>query len=139
MFNSPYLKRVYQDLLTKSGHEPEFLQAVNEFLASMDLLVDSDPEIERLGIIERLVEPERMIIFRVPWLDDQGKIHVNRGFRVQYNSAIGPYKGGIRFDRSVNQSIMKFLAFEQTFKNALTGLPMGGAKGGADFDPVGKS
>ena len=139
MFNSPYLKRVYQDLLTNSGHEPEFLQAVNEFLASMDLLVDSDPEIERLGIIERLVEPERMIIFRVPWLDDQGKIHVNRGFRVQYNSAIGPYKGGIRFDRSVNQSIMKFLAFEQTFKNALTGLPMGGAKGGADFDPVGKS
>lgn len=139
MFKSPYLSRIYQDLLVKSGHEPEFLQAVREFLDSMDLYVGNDPEIERLGIIERVIEPERLIIFRVPWVDDQGKVRVNRGFRVQYNSAIGPYKGGIRFDRSVNQSIIKFLGFEQTFKNSLTGLPMGGGKGGADFDPTGKT
>ncbi len=139
MFKSAYLNRIYQDLLLKSGHEPEFLQTVKEFLASMDLIVESDPEIERLGIIERILEPERLIIFRVSWVDDQGKIQVNRGFRIQHNSAIGPYKGGIRFDKSVNCSIMKFLAFEQTFKNSLTGLPMGGGKGGSDFDPVGKS
>jgi len=139
MFKSEYLNKIYQDLLLKSAHEPEFLQTVKEFLVSMDLIVESDPEIERLGIIERILEPERLIIFRVSWVDDQGKIRVNRGFRIQHNSAIGPYKGGIRLDKSVNCSIMKFLAFEQTFKNSLTGLPMGGGKGGSDFDPVGKS
>ena len=108
-------------------------------MEAIDLIVDEDPDIERLGIIERLVEPERLIIFRVPWVDDAGRVRVNRGYRVQYNSAIGPYKGGTRFDPSVNQSIIKFLGFEQTFKNALTGLPLGGAKGGSDFDPAGKS
>ena len=139
MFKSEYLNRVYQTVVEKNGNEPEFLQSVFEFFSSMDVIVEEDKEIERLGIMERLVEPERLISFRVPWVDDRGNVHVNRGYRVQFNSAIGPYKGGIRFDKSVNQSIIKFLGFEQTFKNGLTGLPMGGGKGGSDFNPTGKS
>ena len=139
MFKSKYLQRVFSECLRKNPGEDEFIQAVSEFMEAIDLIVDEDPDIERLGIIERLVEPERLIIFRVPWVDDAGRVRVNRGYRVQYNSAIGPYKGGTRFDPSVNQSIIKFLGFEQTFKNALTGLPLGGAKGGSDFDPAGKS
>ncbi len=119
--------------------QPEFLQAVEEFFDSMDLIVDKDPNIEKYSIMERITVPERMIQFRVTWVDDQGKIQVNNGYRIQFNSAIGPYKGGMRFDPSVNQSILKFLGFEQTFKNSLTGLPMGGGKGGADFNPRGKS
>ncbi|MDZ4197083.1 MAG: Glu/Leu/Phe/Val dehydrogenase dimerization domain-containing protein, partial [Candidatus Izemoplasmatales bacterium] len=119
--------------------QPEFLQAVEEFFDSMDLLVQKDPSIEKHSILERITQPERMITFKVTWVDDAGKIQVNQGHRVQFNSAIGPYKGGMRFDPSVNQSILKFLAFEQTFKNSLTGLPMGGGKGGSDFNPRGKS
>lgn len=139
MFKSTYLINVFADLQKRYNDQPEFLQAVEEFLTSIDLLVDKDPRIQQDAIIERMIEPERMIKFRVSWVDDSGKVQVNRAMRVQFNSAIGPYKGGIRFDRSVNESIMKFLAFEQTFKNSLTCLPMGGAKGGADFDPRGKS
>lgn len=139
MLKSKYLERVFSECLQKNAGEDEFIQAVSEFLEAIDLIVDGDPDIERLGIIERLLEPERLIIFRVPWVDDAGRVRVNRGYRVQYNSAIGPYKGGTRFDPSVNQSIIKFLGFEQTFKNALTGLPLGGGKGGSDFDPTGKS
>ena len=123
----------------KDKNEPEFLQAVYEVLTSIEPYVNEHPELEKNGIIERFVEPERIITFRVPWVDDQGKVHVNRGYRVQFNSAIGPYKGGIRLHPSVNVSIMKFLAFEQGLKNSLTGLPMGGGKGGSDFDPRGKS
>lgn len=139
MFKNAYLARVFQDVKNTNPYEGEFIQAVEEFLSAIDLIVDDNPEIEKLGIIERIVEPERTISFRVPWVDDLGRVQVNRGYRVQFNSAIGPYKGGIRFDESVNQSIMKFLGFEQTFKNALTGLPMGGGKGGANFNPRGKS
>lgn len=134
-----YLKRVYSALETKSEHEPEFLQAVQEVLESLEPVVERRPELEENGVIERLLEPERIVIFRVPWTDDKGKIQVNRGYRVQFNSAIGPYKGGLRFHPSVNLSIIKFLGFEQTFKNSLTTLPMGGGKGGSDFDPKGKS
>ncbi|RJX25530.1 MAG: NADP-specific glutamate dehydrogenase [Acholeplasma sp.] len=134
-----YLINVFADLQKRYSDQPEFLQAVEEFLTSIDLLVDKDPRIQQDAIIERIVEPERMIKFRVSWVDDSGKVQVNRAMRVQFNSAIGPYKGGIRFHHSVNESIMKFLAFEQTFKNSLTCLPMGGAKGGSDFDPEGKS
>ena len=134
-----YLKRVYSTLETKSEHEPEFLQAVQEVLESLEPVVERRPELEENGVIERLLEPERIVIFRVPWTDDKGKIQVNRGYRVQFNSAIGPYKGGLRFHPSVNLSIIKFLGFEQTFKNSLTTLPMGGGKGGSDFDPKGKS
>ena len=134
-----YLLRIYDEVVRKNANEKEFLQAVYEVLNSIELYVDEHPELENLGIIERLVEPERIIIFRVPWIDDNGKIQVNRGYRVQFNSAIGPFKGGIRFHPSVNQSIIKFLGFEQVLKNSLTGLPMGGAKGGSDFDPKGKS
>lgn len=119
--------------------EPEFHQAVTEVLESIQPVLDRNPEYRRAGIVERMVEPERVVVFRVPWMDDQGQVHVNRGFRIQMNSAIGPYKGGIRFHPSVNLGILKFLAFEQVFKNALTTLPMGGGKGGADFDPKGKS
>ena len=126
-------------LETKSEHEPEFLQAVQEVLESLEPVVERRPELEENGVIERLLEPERIVIFRVPWTDDKGKIQVNRGYRVQFNSAIGPYKGGLRFHPSVNLSIIKFLGFEQTFKNSLTTLPMGGGKGGSDFDPKGKS
>ncbi|MBP3520408.1 MAG: NADP-specific glutamate dehydrogenase [Oscillospiraceae bacterium] len=138
-WKSEYLKNVYESLEKKSGHEPEFLQAVREVLESLEPVVERRPELEKNGIIERLVEPERVIMFRVPWVDDSGKVQVNRGYRVQFNSAIGPYKGGLRFHPSVNLSIIKFLGFEQTFKNSLTTLPMGGGKGGSDFDPKGKS
>jgi glutamate dehydrogenase (NADP+) len=139
LFKSAYLIRVFADLSKRYQDQPEFLQAVEEVLQSIDLLVEKDPRIERNAIVERIVEPERMIKFRVSWVDDSGKVQINRAMRVQFNSAIGPYKGGIRFHHSVNESIMKFLAFEQTFKNSLTCLPLGGAKGGSDFDPEGKS
>ena len=127
------------DVKTKNPGEPEFHQAVQEVVESLALVLDQHPEYRKAKIIERIIEPERVIIFRVPWQDDQGELHVNRGFRIQMNSAIGPYKGGLRFHPSVNLGILKFLAFEQVFKNALTTLPMGGGKGGADFDPKGKS
>ena len=139
MLTNEYLKRVYDGLAKRNANEPEFLQAVREVLESIQPVVEKHPEYEKAALIERLVEPERIISFRVPWVDDQGKVQVNRGYRVQFNSAIGPYKGGLRFHPSVNQGILKFLGFEQTFKNSLTGLPMGGAKGGSDFDPKGKS
>ena len=134
-----YVKRVWEQVQAKNGHESEYLQAVQEVLESLEPVVEKMPELEANSILERIVEPERVIMFRVPWMDDSGKVQVNRGFRVQYNSAIGPYKGGIRFHPSVNLSILKFLGFEQVFKNSLTTLPMGGGKGGADFDPRGKS
>ena len=134
-----YLKRVYETVQKRNPNEPEFQQAVLEVLESFEPVVEARPELEKNGIVERIVEPERMIMFRVPWVDDQGKVQVNRGFRVQFNSAIGPYKGGLRFHPSVNASVIKFLGFEQCFKNSLTGLPMGGGKGGSDFDPKGKS
>ena len=134
-----YLLKVYNEVLNKNANEKEFLQATYEVLNSIEPYVDEHPELEKTGVLERFVEPERLITFRVPWVDDNGKVHVNRAFRVQFNSAIGPYKGGIRLHPSVNQSIMKFLAFEQTLKNSLTGLAMGGGKGGCDFDPKGKS
>ena len=127
------------DVKAKNPGEPEFHQAVQEVVESLSLVLDQHPEYRKAKIIERIIEPERVIIFRVPWQDDQGELHVNRGFRIQMNSAIGPYKGGLRFHPSVNLGILKFLAFEQVFKNALTTLPMGGGKGGADFDPKGKS
>ena len=139
MLTNEYLKRVYEGLEKRNANEPEFLQAVREVLESIQPVVEKHPEYEKAGLIERLVEPERIITFRVPWVDDQGKVQVNRGYRVQFNSAIGPYKGGLRFHPSVNQGILKFLGFEQTFKNSLTTLPMGGGKGGSDFDPKGKS
>jgi len=139
MFKSEYLNRVYEGLAARNAHEPEFLQAVQEVLESIQPLVEKHPEYEKAGLIERLVEPERIITFRVPWVDDQGKVQVNRGYRVQFNSAIGPYKGGLRFQPNVYPGIIKFLGFEQIFKNSLTGLPIGGGKGGADFDPAGKS
>ena len=139
MYKSEYLNRVLDEIKSKHGEQKEFISAVEEFFDSMDFVVDKDPRIEKYSIIERIVEPERTISFRVPWVDDKGKIRINTGYRVQFNSAIGPYKGGMRFDKSVNLSILKFLGFEQTFKNSLTGLPMGGGKGGADFDPRGKS
>ena len=134
-----YLLRVFETVKKRNGNEPEFIQAVQEVLESFEPVVEQRPELEAAGIMERIVEPERMIQFRVPWVDDQGQVQVNRGFRVQFNSAIGPYKGGLRFHPSVNQSVIKFLGFEQCFKNSLTGLPMGGGKGGSDFDPKGKS
>ena len=134
-----YLLRVFETVTKRNGNEPEFIQAVQEVLESFEPVVEQRPELEANGLIERIVEPERMIQFRVPWVDDSGKVQVNRGFRVQFNSAIGPYKGGLRFHPSVNQSVIKFLGFEQCFKNSLTGLPMGGGKGGSDFDPKGKS
>jgi glutamate dehydrogenase (NADP+) len=127
------------DVKAKNPSEPEFHQAVQEVVESLSLVLDQHPEYRKAKIIERIIEPERVIMFRVPWQDDQGELHVNRGFRIQMNSAIGPYKGGLRFHPSVNLGILKFLAFEQVFKNALTTLPMGGGKGGADFDPKGKS
>ena len=139
MLKSEYLQRVYTQVVTRDPDQREFHQAVLEVLESLDLIVDQHPEYEEKGIIETFVEPERMICFRVPWSDDQGKVHVNRGYRIQFSSAIGPYKGGLRFHPTVNLSILKFLGFEQILKNSLTGLPMGGGKGGADFDPKGKS
>ena len=134
-----YLLSVLDDLKKKSAHEPEFLQAVEEVLESLEPVVEADPRYEQQNIIGRIVEPERVVMFRVPWVDDSGKVQVNRGYRVQFNSAIGPYKGGLRFHPSVNLSVIKFLGFEQIFKNSLTTLPMGGGKGGSDFDPKGKS
>ena len=119
--------------------EPEFQQAVEEVIRSLEPVLEKHPEFEKAGLIERLIEPERAVQFRVAWVDDSGQVQVNRGYRYQFNSALGPYKGGVRFDPSVNPSVMKFLAFEQIFKNALTGLPIGGGKGGADFNPMGKS
>ncbi len=139
MFKSAYLQRVYNDVAAKNANEPEFLQTVQEVLESVEPVIEQEPKFEKYGVIERMVEPERQISFRVSWVDDNGKVQVNRGYRVQFNSAIGPYKGGIRLHPSVNSSIMKFLGFEQTFKNSLTGLPMGGGKGGSDFVPRGKS
>ena len=134
-----YVDAFMADLIKKNPGESEFHQAVKEVLESVAPMIMAYPYLREQKIMERMVEPERVIMFRVPWMDDQGEVHINRGFRVQMNSAIGPYKGGIRFHASVNLSIMKFLAFEQTFKNALTTLPMGGAKGGSDFSPRGKS
>jgi glutamate dehydrogenase (NADP+) len=134
-----YVSALMAEVKAKNPGEPEFHQAVQEVVESLSLVLDRHPEYRQAKILERMIEPERVIMFRVPWQDDQGNLHVNRGFRVQMNSAIGPYKGGLRFHRSVNLGILKFLAFEQVFKNALTTLPMGGAKGGADFDPKGKS
>ncbi len=134
-----YLKKVLNNTKNKNMYETEYLQAVEEVLTSIEPVVASHPEFERIALLERLIEPERIITFRVPYVRDNGKTEVHRGYRVQYNSLIGPYKGGLRFHPSVNQSIIKFLGFEQIFKNALTGLPIGGGKGGSDFDPKGKS
>ena len=134
-----YLLRVYNKTADRNPEQTEFLQAVMEVFESLEPVVEQDPRIERWGIMERIVEPERMISFRVSWIDDNGKVQVNRGYRVQFNSAIGPYKGGLRLHPSVNASVVKFLGFEQIFKNSLTGLPMGGGKGGSDFDPRGRS
>ena len=134
-----YVKEVFEKVQKRSAHEPEFLQAVEEVFTSLEPAIEKRPDLIKANILERLAEPERQIIFRIPWMDDQGNVHVNRGYRIEYNSAIGPYKGGLRLHPSVNLSIMKFLAFEQTFKNSGTGLPMGGGKGGSDFDPKGKS
>jgi glutamate dehydrogenase (NADP+) len=134
-----YTAKVLEQTIKKNPNEPEFHQAMTEILTTLQPYADANPEYENAGILERLVEPERVIIFRVPWVDDTGKTRVNRGYRIQHNSAIGPYKGGFRFHPNVNLSIMKFLSLEQTLKNALTGLPLGGGKGGADFDPKGKS
>ena len=134
-----YLQGVYETVQKRNPNEPEFQQAVYEVLESLQPVVEARPELEKNGIMERIVEPERMFMFRVPWVDDQGKVQVNRGFRVQFNSAIGPYKGGLRLHPSVNASVIKFLGFEQCFKNSLTTLPMGGGKGGSDFNPKGKS
>ena len=139
MFKSAYLEKVYKAAEMRSAGEKEFLQAVKEVLESLEPVIEANPQYEKAGILERMVEPERMISFRVSWVDDNGKVQVNRGYRVQFNSAIGPYKGGCRFHPTVNASIMKFLGFEQTFKNSLTSLPMGGGKGGSDFDPRGRS
>ena len=139
MLTNEYLKRVYAEVEKRDGHESEFLQAVREVFESLELVVDKHLEWEKAGLIERFVEPERVIEFRVPWVDDNGCTRVNRGYRVQFNSAIGPYKGGLRFHPSVNLSVIKFLGFEQILKNSLTTLPMGGGKGGSDFDPKGKS
>ena len=134
-----YTERVLEELKAKNPGEKEFHQAATEVLESLTPVVEAHPEYEECALLERLVEPERTVMFRVPWVDDNGKVHVNKGYRVQFNSAIGPYKGGIRLHPSVNLGILKFLGFEQVFKNSLTGLPIGGGKGGSDFDPKGKS
>ena len=134
-----YVARVLEETIAKNAHEKEFLQAVTEVFGSLETVIAAEPKYEKNAILERIVEPERVIQFRVPWVDDQGNYRVNRGFRVQFNSAIGPYKGGLRLHPSVNLGILKFLGFEQIFKNSLTTLPMGGGKGGCDFDPKGKS
>jgi len=126
-------------VVKRNANEPEFHQTVREVLESIEPVIEAHPEYVTSGVLERIVEPERIIKFRVPWVDDNGKVQVNRGFRIQFNSAIGPYKGGLRFHPSVYEGIIKFLGFEQTFKNSLTSLPMGGGKGGSDFDPTGKS
>ena len=134
-----YSNSIIESVIKKNPNEPEFIQAVTEVMNSLKLVVDNEPKYQNEALLERIVEPERVIMFRVPWVDDNGKVQVNRGYRVQFNSAIGPYKGGLRFHPSVNLSIIKFLGFEQIFKNSLTGLPIGGGKGGSDFDPKGKS
>ena len=134
-----YVDSVIERVKAKDSNEPEFIQAVTEVLASLKPVIDVNPQYEEAGLLERIVEPERVIMFRVPWVDDEGKVQVNRGFRVQFNSCLGPYKGGLRLHPSVNLGIIKFLGFEQIFKNSLTTLPMGGGKGGSDFDPKGKS
>ncbi|MDH7606089.1 MAG: Glu/Leu/Phe/Val dehydrogenase dimerization domain-containing protein, partial [Melioribacter sp.] len=136
---SDFVSYIMDLVKSKNPNEPEFHQAVYEVVSSLSLVVEKHPEYRKEKIIERIIEPERVIMFRVPWVDDQGEIQINRGFRVQMNSAIGPYKGGLRFHPSVYLGLLKFLAFEQVFKNSLTTLPMGGAKGGSDFDPKGKS
>ena len=138
-FKNQYLNELMARVEKRNPNEPEFHQTVREVLESIEPVLEQSPEYIESGVIERMVEPERIIKFRVPWVDDNGKVQVNRGFRIQFNSAIGPYKGGLRFHPTVNESIIKFLGFEQTFKNSLTSLPMGGGKGGADFDPQGKS
>ncbi|MBQ8752033.1 MAG: NADP-specific glutamate dehydrogenase, partial [Clostridia bacterium] len=134
-----YIDNVLAEVIRRNPHEPEYIQATTEVLESLRPVIEAEPKYEKAALLERMCEPERVVMFRVPWVDDAGKTQVNRGYRVQYNSAIGPYKGGLRFHPSVNLSIIKFLGFEQTFKNSLTGLPMGGGKGGSDFDPRGKS
>ncbi len=134
-----YTDSIIENVIKKNPNEPEFIQAVTEVMNSQRLVVDNDPKYQDASLLDRIVEPERIVMFRVPWVDDNGKVQVNRGYRVQFNSAIGPYKGGLRFHSSVNLSIIKFLGFEQIFKNSLTGLPIGGGKGGSDFDPKGKS
>ena len=139
MLNNEYCKRVYAQVLARDPEQKEFHQAVLEVLEGLEPMVERHPEMEQAGLLERFVEPERVVSFRVPWTDDNGKVQVNRGYRVQFNSAIGPYKGGLRFHPTVNLSILKFLGFEQVLKNSLTGLPIGGGKGGSDFDPKGKS
>ena len=133
------LQKTLDAVLARNPGEPEFHQAVREVFESLAVVQERHPEYNDAGILTRLAEPERQIIFRVPWVDDTGKVQVNRGFRVEYNSALGPYKGGLRFHPSVNLGIVKFLGFEQIFKNSLTGLPIGGGKGGSDFDPHGRS
>ncbi|MCQ2481573.1 MAG: NADP-specific glutamate dehydrogenase [Clostridia bacterium] len=139
MFKTEYAKKVYEATEAKNAGQDEYLQAVKEVLLSLEPVVEQNPVLQKKGILERIVEPERQLMFRVTWVDDNGNVQVNRGYRIQFNSAIGPYKGGIRFHPSVNISVIKFLGFEQIFKNSLTGLAMGGGKGGSDFDPKGKS
>ena len=134
-----YVSEQLEKVIQKNPDQAEFQQTVTEVLTSLEKVIEQNPQYQKEGIIERITEPERQIMFRVPWVDDNGNVQVNRGFRVQFNSAIGPYKGGLRFHPSVNLSIIKFLGFEQIFKNALTGLPIGGGKGGSDFDPRGRS
>ena len=134
-----YVSRIIDQVKEKNAEQPEFIQAVTEVLTSLEPVIDAHPEYEAAGLLERIVEPERVVMFRVPWVDDEGKVQVNRGYRVEFNSALGPYKGGLRLHPSVNLGIIKFLGFEQIFKNSLTTLPMGGGKGGSDFDPKGKS
>ena len=134
-----YVESVIEKVRNKYAHQPEFIQTVEEVLSSISPVVDAHPEYEKADLLGRMVEPERMFTFRVVWVDDNGQTHTNTGYRCQFNGAIGPYKGGIRFQKNVNESIIKFLGFEQTFKNSLTGLPIGGGKGGSDFDPAGKS
>ena len=134
-----YVSEQLEILKAKNSNEPEFIQAATEVLTSLEPVFEQNPKYQENSILERITEPERVIMFRVPWVDDNGKVQVNRGFRVQFNSAIGPYKGGLRLHPSVNLGVIKFLGFEQIFKNSLTGLPIGGGKGGSDFDPKGKS
>ena len=139
MLTDEYVKRVYAQVEQRDGDQPEFLQAVREVFETIQPVVEKHPEYEKAGVLERIVEPERVVKFRVAWTDDEGKVQVNRGYRIQFNSAIGPYKGGLRFAPNVYSGVVKFLGFEQIFKNSLTGLPIGGGKGGSDFDPKGKS
>lgn len=134
-----YITKVLNQVKEKNADQPEFIQAVEEVLESLKPVIEAHPEYEKQAILERLVEPERTLMFKVPWMDDNGQVQVNRGYRVQFSSAIGPYKGGLRLHPSVNLGIIKFLGFEQIFKNSLTTLPIGGGKGGSDFDPQGKS